>query len=184
MGFGAFDIFNGLKGSNGYSSSDLNSKWSTGGSDASNKTYSGLDPEAKAQWAQLFSGYTSPTGVAPWQQAGFESAIKLANNKFSGVNAARGGQNPYTTPQIASSSAQYVLPQFAQMNTQALNALMGQRQISTGDSTSMSRGPGLDYLNAKSGTDNWWGMWNNIGSSWGGRPGGGGGGGGKMGGMG
>lgn len=164
MGFGAFDIFNFGKGSNGQTGG-IDSKWSTGGSD----TYSGLDPKALEQWNQLFTGASS--GVAPWQQAGFNQAVSQATNKFSAVDAARGGQNPFTIPQIASSAAQYAAPQFAAMNTNLLGNLMNQRQISTGT----QRGPGLDYLNAKSGNDNWWGMWNNIGSSWGGRPGGGGG---------
>lgn len=157
MGFGVFDIFNAAKGSNGQTGS-LDSKWGQGGSD----TFSGLDPKALKQWETLFSG--AQQGIAPWQQAGFNQAIAQAATKFSALDAARGGQNPFTGPQIASSAAQYVAPQFAEMNTNLLGNLMNQRQISTG----MQRGPGLDFLNAKSGNENWWGMWNNIGSSWGG----------------
>ena len=91
-------------------------------------SFSGLDPAALKQWDTLFSG--AQQGIAPWQQAGFGQAMSQALTKFSGLDAARGGQNPFTLPQIASSAAQYVMPQFAEMNTNLLANLIGQRQIS------------------------------------------------------
>ena len=100
----------------------------------------GLDPEARGSWDTLFQG--AQQGIAPWQQAGFGQAMDQALTKFSGLNAARGGQNPLTLPQIASSASQYVLPQFAQLNTQMLSQLMGQR--SRGGSGAQT-GPGLGY---------------------------------------
>mgnify|MGYP001558775888 CR=1 FL=1 len=104
---------------------------------------SGLDPAALKQWETLFAG--AQQGIAPWQQAGFNQAITQATNKFSALDAARGGMNPFTGPQIASSAAQYVLPQFAQMNTDLMANLMGQRQIGTSRSVGSQAGPGIGY---------------------------------------
>lgn len=151
-------------GPGGKNATSLDDPWTSGGSDS----YSGLDPAALGNWNTLFQGLSSPTGIAPWQQAGFNQAVTSAGTRFSALNAARGGYNPYTGDQIASSAAQYAAPQFALANTQMLGNLMGQRQIST----NKSRGPGFNYNNVNSGNSNWWGMWNNIGSSWGGRGGG------------
>lgn len=160
MGDGIWGSMLKVAGPGGKNSSSLDDPWSSGGSDS----YSGLDAAAKPQWEKLFNAYSSPTGMAPWQQAGFNQAVTAAGTRFSALNAARGGMNPYTGDQIASSAAQYAAPQFAQLNSQLLNSLMQQRQISTGK----SRGPGFNYNNVNSGNSNWWGMWNNIGSSWGG----------------
>lgn len=145
-------------GPTGKQTSDLDSMYSSGGSDS----FSGLDPKAQSQWDTLFTGLQQ--GIAPWQQAGFDQAVKQAGSNFSALNAARGGNNPFTGNQIASSAAQYVAPQFATLNSQLLNNLMQQRQISTGK----TRGPGLNYNDVNSSNQNWWSMWNNIGSSWGG----------------
>jgi hypothetical protein len=106
---------------------------------------SGLDPAALNQWSTLFHG--AQQGIAPWQQAGFNQAINQATNKFSALDAARGGQNPFTGPQIASSAAQYVLPQFAEMNSNMLTNLLGQRQVSssTSKSNGTNSGGGIGY---------------------------------------
>ena len=106
-------------------------------------SFSGLDPAAMKQWDTLFSG--AQQGIAPWQQAGFGQAMNQALTKFSGLDAARGGQNPFTLPQIASSAAQYVMPQFAEMNTNLLANLMGQRQISNSRSVGTQKGAGIGY---------------------------------------
>lgn len=106
-------------------------------------SFSGLDPNALKQWDTLFQG--AQQGVAPWQQAGFNQAINQATNKFSALDAARGGMNPFTGPQIASSAAQYVLPQFAQINSGMLTDLLGQRQISNSRSVGSNTGAGIGY---------------------------------------
>jgi hypothetical protein len=106
-------------------------------------SFSGLDPNAINQWNTLFQG--AQQGIAPWQQAGFNQAINQATNKFSALDAARGGQNPFTGPQIASSAAQYVLPQFAEMNNNMLGNLMAQRQINQSRGVGSQTGPGIGY---------------------------------------
>jgi hypothetical protein len=110
-----------------------------------NTSFSGLDPNAKKDWSTLFTG--AQQGIAPWQQAGFMQAMKQALTTFSGANAAAGGLTASSLPQIASSAAQYVLPQFAEMNTNLLGNLMAQRQISRsqGTRTSTQTGPQIGY---------------------------------------
>jgi hypothetical protein len=118
---------------------------------ASNESFSGLDPNAISRWRTLFNG--AQQGIAPWQQAAFGQAMNQALTKFSALDAAKGGMNPFTIPQIASSAAQYVVPKFAEMNTALLGNLLGQRQISKSAGRSqMSRsssgtqsGPGIGY---------------------------------------
>lgn len=121
----------------------LSDFFSPGGSNSSQSSFSGLDPKAMEQWNTLFSG--AQQGIAPWQQAGFNQAIKQAGTQFSALDAAKGGQNPFTGAQIASSAAQYVLPQFAEMNNNMLGNLLNQRKISTGTATGIDRGQGLGF---------------------------------------
>lgn len=110
--------------------------------------FSGLDPAAQQSWDTLFTG--AQQGVAPWQQAGFNQAMSQALSHFSGLDAARGGQTPFSLPQIASSAAQYTVPLFAQMNTNLLGNLLGQRQISrsTGRGTQTGAGIGYNWANS------------------------------------
>lgn len=121
----------------------LSDFFSPGGSNTESKSFSGLDPSALKQWDMLFSG--AQQGIAPWQQAAAGQLMKQAGTQFSALDAARGGQNPFTGPQIQSSALQYVLPQFAQLNSQMLDSLMGQRQISNNTSKGIQRGPGIGY---------------------------------------
>lgn len=109
-----------------------------------------LDPAVIGKWNQLFSGASS--GVAPWQQAGFLQAMNQALTKFSGSNAAAGGLTPGSLPQIASSAAQYVAPQFAELNTNFLANLMAMRQKSS--NVGGQTGPGIGYNLVNSVGDN------------------------------
>ncbi len=163
MGQGGLNSIFGWMRPTGKNSAGLDDPWSSGGTDQS--SYSGLDPKALDKWDTLFSGYTNPSGIAPWQQAGFDQAVRSAGTRFSAQNAAKGGYSPYTGAQIASSAVQYAAPQFATLNSQLLNQLMQQRQIST--NTSKQRGPGYNYMDKTSESQQWWKMWGDIGSSWG-----------------
>lgn len=108
-------------------------------------SWSGLDKAALPQWEQMWGGLQQ--GIAPWQMAGFDQAIRSAGTRFSGLNAARGGLTPYSLPQIASSAAQYVTPQFALANTSMLGNLLNMRQIATSTSRGSMRqtAPGIGY---------------------------------------
>lgn len=142
-------------------------------------------------------------GLTPGQRSGFDEAVKQAFSRSSGSSAMAGLLRPENFSAVAGSAAQQVLPQFAPLIAQnlgqqfnqgiqnnqqqfgmesdrlnkMLNAL-NQYQVSTGT----QRGPGMAYNATNSASDNWFKMWNNIGSSWGG--GGMGGKGGSMGGKG
>lgn len=156
-------------------------------------------------------GAVSPTmnldslGLTSGQRQGFDQAIKQAFSRSSGSSAMAGQLRPESMSNLAASAAQNVMPQFAPLMSQnlgmqfnqglqnnqqqygmeadRLNKMLGvlnQYQVNTGK----QRGPGMGYNATNSASDNWFKMWNNIGSSWGGMGGGAGGGGGGMGGIG
>lgn len=136
-------------------------------------------------------------GLTQGQQGGFDQAIRQAMSQLSGGGAQRGFLNPEYAPALAASAAKQVLPQFAPLMSQNLaeqfNQNMGNQQLQANlattrmnqglqllpnyrdqSQTSTTRGPGAAYNARNSASSNWYQMWNNIGSSWGGRPGGGG----------
>lgn len=134
-------------------------------------------------------------GLTQGQNDGFSQAIRQAMSQLSGGAAQRGFLNPESAPMLAASAAKQVMPQFAPLMSQNLaeqfNQNMGNQQLQAqlattrmnqglgllpnyriADQTSSTRGPGSDYNATNSATDNWFKMWNNIGSSWGGKGGG------------
>ena len=140
-------------------------------------------------------------GLTEGQRSGFDQAIQQAFSRASGTAAMAGQLRPENFGAVAGSAAQNVMPQFAPLMSQnlgmqyqqgiqnnqqqqgmesdRLNKMLGvlnQYQVNTGK----QRGPGMGYNATNSAADNWFKMWNNIGSSWGGAGGGmkGGGGGG------
>lgn len=128
-------------------------------------------------------------GLTPGQRSGFDQAIKQAFSRSSGSSAMAGQLRPENFSAVAGSAAQNVMPQFAPLMSQnlgmqfnqglqnnqqqmgmesdRLNKMLGvlnQYQVNTGK----QRGPGMGYNATNSAADNWFKMWNNIGSSWGG----------------
>src|SRR5689334_2142930 len=111
-GFGAFDIFNGLKGDSNEASNDPNSVNFAGGS--FNKSYDDVKARSLGLFKQVNRTrplmFADSSGFMPYQRAGME---ELARNLFSGSSAraaASGMVMPQNYGEVVGSALTRALP--------------------------------------------------------------------------
>jgi hypothetical protein len=121
------------------------------------------------------------TGLMPYQMAGMGVVAKNLFSQASAGSTVRGMNAPENQNAVVSSALMQALPNLFQVqnqnqllpgeiNKQNLFALSAPLEPlkTLGGLGNRSLGPGMEYNNINSGTSNWWNMWNNIGSFWGG----------------
>src|SRR3990167_2140892 len=138
-----------------------------------------------------------PNDLTAGQTGAFKQAVRQALSGLSGNFSNLGFNTPRAVGALAGSAARDVAPLYAdlmtrnraeefqqalsntklglqtqQFNQEFLAGLEQQRMnqalnLLPAYNRTTQRGPGLSYLASKTATENWYDMWNNIGSAWG-----------------
>lgn len=199
---GLFDSVKGIFGADGDSSSDPNSPNFSGGS----WNIFGMDPNYTSRLYGMNDTLTNyananlnpvtrpdANGFMPYQYAGMQTLANNLFNKGSASYSARGMNAPENQNAVVGSALTNALPSLFTLQNQnqlipvqqnAANMTMltapivPLQQLGTVGQRSLGAGTGYNNINAANA--NWWDMWNNIGSFWGGGGGLGAGGGGGV----
>lgn len=174
MSFGAFDIFEGIKGDTNKPSSDPNSEYYAGGS--YNKAFDLVSKRANRLFNKLdASPIVGPdaSGFMPYQREGMNEFAKNLFSSSSGRAASLGGVMPGNFNAVVGSALTRALPNlFAIQNANQMipGEIANQRMnlfspVVSAGGTSLGAGTGYNNLNQAS--SHYWNMMDNIGSSWG-----------------